>query len=354
MDDDKLIEGESFETDGRPPTDLEGAKPEKLSVDGVSGAADVAGKAAKVAGAAARRSLKAIILNIFMVSGFSLVFASGLVVMFYPNISNYVNQKNQSRAVQSYVEAVNNFDPIDYEKYINEAREYNARLAGSGTKVRDAFASAEADNNRADEYWSMLSIDGSNVMGYVMVDSLGIEVPLYHGTSDIVLSIGAGHIQGSSLPVGGESSHTAVSAHTGLPSARFFDKIDTLKEGDTFSFRIMNEVLTYEVDQVLVVLPEEIDALAITPGEDYATLVTCTPYGINSHRLLVRGARIETPPEKQPENVETVKEATQEEPGFLDKAEAFIVEKLAIAVEFVATGIVNLAQGVMDIFGIEY
>ena len=352
MDDDKLNEGESSGTDGQPPEGAEGL--ESQNTAGSSAGADIAGKAAKAASVVAKRSVKAIILNIFAVSGFVLVFASGLVVMFYPNISNYVNQKNQSRAVQSYVEAVKQFDPIDYEKYLEEAREYNAKLAGRGTKVRDAFAVAGSDDDRTDEYWSLLKIGNSNVMGYVRVDSLGIEVPLYHGTGDIVLSVGAGHIQGSSLPVGGESTHTAVSAHTGLPSARFFDKIDTLVEGDTFSFRVMNEVLTYQVDQILVVLPEEVEALAIEQGEDYATLVTCTPYGINSHRLLVRGTRIETPPEQLPKSVETAAEAVQEEPGFLQEAEDFIVEKLAVVVEFVATGIVNLAQGVMDIFDIEY
>lgn len=304
--------------------------------------------------AVAKLSIKSILTNLIVAVGFTAVFGTGLIVMFYPNISNYVNQKNQSRAVQGYVEAVSQFDDTDYESYIEAAREYNKRIAGGTSTVRDAFASA-GNQDKTDEYWDMLSIGDSSVMGYVIIESIGVEVPLYHGTSDIVLSVGAGHIQGSSLPVGGESTHTVVSAHTGLPSAKFFDNLDTLEIGDTFSLRVMNEVLTYQVDQILVVLPEEVEVLAIEEGEDYATLVTCTPYGINSHRLLVRGTRIETPPEKMPENVDKVSSVDEQDRlTWVQKAENFIVEKLAAFVEFAAGGIISIAEWGMDIIGVEY
>lgn len=339
MNDDKLNEGRT--------------KKKKKSVPEGSAGNNVVNTAGEVVGAAAKHSLKSIIINVLTVAGIVTVFTVGLVVMFYPNISNYVNLKNQSRVLQSYQEAVNTADPVDYEKYIEAAMQYNAKLAGQNVEVSDAFMSGKKDANKEDEYWDLLKIGESNIMGYVNVDSLGIEVPLYHGTGDVVLSVGAGHIQGSSLPVGGESTHTAVSAHTGLPSAKFFDKIDTLKEGDTFSFHVMNKVLTYEVDQILVVLPEEVDALSIVSGEDYATLITCTPYGINTHRLLVRGTRVETPPEKMPENIIANKEE-EEEISFLKSAENFVVEKLSVMVEYVATKVVNIARRVMDVFGVEY
>ena len=143
-------------------------------------------------------------------------------------------------------------------------------------------------------------MNGAGIMGYIDIDAIGVELPVYHGTDPSVLNIAVGHLQGSSLPVGGESTHCVLSAHRGLPSARLFTDLDRLKEGDTFTLSVLNRLLTYEIDQILIVKPEEVDALAIEPGQDLCTLVTCTPYGINTHRLLVRGHRVETVKERAP------------------------------------------------------
>lgn len=298
------------------------------------------------------RRIRDAVTKLLAIIAFSFVFCVGLVIMFYPDISNYVNRKNQSRVMDSYIAAVNQQSGIDYAAYFDAAKRYNDSLYRRGARIRDAFASTLSQDNMDDEYWSLLSISGIDIIGYLTIDSIDVKVPLYHGTSETVLAVGAGHIQGSSLPIGGENTHTSVSAHTGLPSAKFFDKVDTLKIGDTFQFYIMNEILTYQVDQISVVLPDEVDALAIEPGKDYATLVTCTPYGINSHRLLVRGVRIETPPEQLKAAAAT---ATQlEDLTWFGEAKSAIVETLAACVEFLAVVVVNLAQSVMDIFGVEY
>jgi sortase A len=300
------------------------------------------------------RGARRIVKRILLILAFVLVFGIGLTVMFYPDISDYVNRKNQSRVVDGYIAAVSR-EEIDYTPYFEAARRYNERLYhGGGTTIRDTFVSTLAETNRTDEYWGLLRIDNSDVMGYVVVETLDISIPLYHGTSDAVLSAGAGHIQGSSLPVGGENTHTTVSAHTGLPSARFFDKIDTLKSGDIFQIYVLNELFTYQVDQTVVVLPHEVDALKIEPGKDHATLVTCTPYGINSHRLLVRGERIETPPEKRPEALAQKTAQEQAQQTWWDRTQAAIVGALAAVVEFLAELVVGAAQWVMDLLGIEY
>lgn len=295
------------------------------------------------------------IVNVLIIAAFLLIFSIGLVVMFYPNISNYINEKNQSRVVSVYHENVAQLDETDYRSYLEAAYAYNAQLAERGEHVSAAFIDAAADEDKTDEYWSLLSVEGSNVMGYVMVDKINISIPIYHGSDEAVLTMGAGHLQGSSLPVGGESTHSVISAHTGLPSAKFFDGIDRLALGDTFSLRIMNEILTYEIDQILVVLPEEIDALAIETGSDYVTLLTCTPYGVNSHRLLVRGTRIETPPEVlEEQSLIASVEKTDESLGFLARAQRAIVVWLANSVEAIAQFLVNVSQWFMDIFGVEY
>lgn len=214
-----------------------------------------------------------------------LIFLVGLSVMLYPTVSDYVNQKNQSRAVASYSEEVENLSDVDYQAYFNAADDYNRRLA----ETPDAFY-------RPDEvsgYTDTLDVSGTGIMGYITISKIGVELPIYHGTSDGVLQVAAGHLEGSSLPVGGAGTHAVISAHRGLPSAKLFTNLDELEVGDTFTITVLDRVLTYEVDQISIVLPTETDLLQPVEGKDYVTLMTCTPYGINTHRLLVRGKRIE-------------------------------------------------------------
>ena len=214
-----------------------------------------------------------------------LIFLVGLSVMLYPTVSDYINQKNQSRAVASYSEEVENLSDVDYQAYFDAADDYNRRLA----ETPDAFY-------RPDEvsgYTDTLDVSGTGIMGYITIPKIGVELPVYHGTSDGVLQVAAGHLEGSSLPVGGAGTHAVISAHRGLPSAKLFTNLDELEVGDTFTITVLDRVLTYEVDQVSIVLPTETDLLQPVEGKDYVTLMTCTPYGINTHRLLVRGKRIE-------------------------------------------------------------
>ncbi len=214
-----------------------------------------------------------------------LIFLVGLSVMLYPTVSDYINQKNQSRAVASYSEEVENLSDVDYQAYFDAADDYNRRLA----ETPDAFY-------RPDEvsgYTDTLDISGTGIMGYITIPKIGVELPVYHGTSDGVLQVAAGHLEGSSLPVGGAGTHAVISAHRGLPSAKLFTNLDELEVGDTFTITVLDRVLTYEVDQVSIVLPTETELLQPVEGKDYVTLMTCTPYGINTHRLLVRGKRIE-------------------------------------------------------------
>ena len=301
-----------------------------------------------------RGGIKRLIGRLAVILVFLLIIFVGLTVVLYPYISNFVNTKNASRVVDSYSSAMKNMSKTDYTDMLEAAREYNARLSGSGATVKDAFGDALEDEDREDIYWSLLDVADHGMMGYVEINILDIKLPLYHGVSESVLAKGAGHIQGSSLPVGGESTHAVVSAHTGLPRAKLFTGVDMLKPGDTFALHVLNETLTYEVDQVLKVLPHEVEALAITRGGDYVTLVTCTPYGINTHRLLVRGTRIETPIEEVEEVHEETAAEPEEEPGWFEKTIDNIVAAFAFVIEKVAQGIVNLTERVMDLFGVEY
>lgn len=214
-----------------------------------------------------------------------LIFLVGLSVMLYPTVSDYVNQKNQSRAVASYSEEVENLSDVDYQAYFDAADDYNRRLA----ETPDAFYRSEEVSG----YTDTLDVSGTGIMGYITISKIGVELPVYHGTSDGVLQVAAGHLEGSSLPVGGAGTHAVISAHRGLPSAKLFTNLDELEVGDTFTITVLDRVLTYEVDQISIVLPTETDLLQPVEGKDYVTLMTCTPYGINTHRLLVRGKRIE-------------------------------------------------------------
>lgn len=234
-----------------------------------------------------------------------LIFLLGLSLLLYPAVSDYWNSKHQTRAIAVYSEEVSGLDKEQYQALWAEAAAYNASL-----RERDNVYLLTEEQKAA--YEQLLNVSGLGIMGYIEIPSIDCSLPIYHGTEESVLQIAIGHLEWSSLPVGGESTHCVLSGHRGLPSAKLFTNLDKLQEGDVFMLRVLDEVLTYEVDQILIVEPQEIAALQITEGEDYCTLVTCTPYGINSHRLLVRGHRIENAPEAR--LVRVTADAVQIEP----------------------------------------
>ena len=234
-----------------------------------------------------------------------LILLVGLSLLLYPTASDYWNSFHQSRAIATYAEEVTNLDDDQYTELWESAKAYNTALAESETKY------ILSEEERA-EYESLLNISGTGIMGYVEIPGIACSLPIYHGTDDAALQIAAGHLEWTSLPTGGESTHCVISGHRGLPSAKLFTDLDRLEEGDVFMLCVLDEVLTYEVDQILIVEPQDTTALQIVPGEDYCTLVTCTPYGINTHRLLVRGHRIENIKEARATVV--VADATQIEP----------------------------------------
>lgn len=222
------------------------------------------------------------LINIFLI----LALVAGLSLLLYPTVSDYWNSLHASQAVASYDQAVKSMDEGKYDELLQRAGQYNRDLFLRGTLF------ALTDEERED-YNSQLDIDGSGVMGYIEIPTIKVSLPIYHGTSDDVLQVAVGHLEWSSLPVGGESTHCVLSGHRGLPSAKLFTNLDQLAEGDLFVIRTLDEVLTYEVDRILIVLPSEVQALAAEEGKDLCTLVTCTPYGVNSHRMLVRGHRVD-------------------------------------------------------------
>ena len=225
-----------------------------------------------------RKHLSTIILVIMLLLGVG--------ILLYPTLSDYYNSFHQSRAIASYMEAMETVDPNDYEVEWLNARAYN-----EGLKYKpNRFVLTEEDLR---EYESCLNITGSGIMGYIEVPRINCTLPIYHGTDEAVLQIAIGHIEGTSLPTGEIGTHVVLSGHRGLPSAKLFTDLDQMELGDLFVIRVMNEIMTYEIDQILIVLPEELDALALDPEHEYCTLVTCTPYGVNTHRLLVRGHRTE-------------------------------------------------------------
>ncbi len=219
-----------------------------------------------------------------------LVFCVGLSLLLYPTVSDWWNSYHQSRAVALYAQAVSQVNEEEYQRLLARAQAYNEQIAAAGGG--GAYLTPEQQA----EYESQLDITGTGIMGYIEIPAIDCTLPIYHGTDDSVLQIAVGHITGTSLPIGGESTHCVLSGHRGLPSARLFTDIDQLAEGDIFLIRTLNEVLTYEVDQIRIVLPHETQDLQVIAGQDLCTLVTCTPYGINTHRLLVRGHRVETKP----------------------------------------------------------
>ena len=213
-------------------------------------------------------------------------FFLGLLVFLYPAISQYWNAKVQSRVVADYQKMMQSISEEDFTSYFEEAYAYNEALAALDYPLTEYPA--------VEGYDDILNLSGNGVIGYISIEKLQIDLPVYHGISPQVLNIAAGHMKGSSLPVGGEGTHAVLSAHRGLPNAKLFTDLDKMQVGDTFTVTVLGEILTYEVDQVRIVLPNDASDLLIEPGKDYVTLLTCTPYGINTHRLLVRGHRIET------------------------------------------------------------
>ena len=209
----------------------------------------------------------------------------GVCGLLYPAVSQYWNTKTQTRVVEDYQAVLDSLKQEDYTSFFQEAEKYNAALA--------KLISPLLDNQKPEGYDGILNVTGNGIMGYLSIQKLGVELPVYHGISTEVLNIACGHLEGTSLPVGGKSTHSVLSAHRGLPQARLLTDLDKMELGDTFQITILDRTFTYQVDQIKVVLPNEIDDIQIIDGEDHCTLLTCTPYGINSHRLLVRGTRIE-------------------------------------------------------------
>lgn len=231
------------------------------------------------------------------------VFVAGLSFLLYPTASNLWNQAHQSRAIATYTEQVEKLDDSSNKEMLKAARKYNKELL----KKADHWKLSKKDKKK---YESLLDVSGTGIMGYIEIPKIDCSLPVYHGTDEGALQIAIGHLEGSSLPVGGKSSHCVLSGHRGLPSARLFTDLDQMEEGDTFILNILGHKLAYEVDQIKVVLPEEMSDLEIQEGKDLCTLVTCTPYGINTHRLLVRGHRVKYVETKVQEQKEVSKPKT--------------------------------------------
>ena len=258
----------------------------------------------------------------------------GVAILLYPTLSDYYNSFHQSRAIAGYIEEVETIDPIDYNRLWEQARVYN-----EGLKYKtNRFMLTEEEYR---EYESLLNLTGSGIMGYIEVPKIDCTLPIYHGTDEAVLQIAIGHIEGTSLPTGEVGCHTVLSGHRGLPSAKLFTDLDKMELGDLFVIRVLDEIMTYEVDQILIVLPEELDALALDPEHDYCTLVTCTPYGVNTHRLLVRGHRTEN--QELEKIIKVVADATQIDPRLMAPVFAVPLLLILFVIMMISTGRRNRA-----------
>ncbi len=215
-----------------------------------------------------------------------MVFLIGFSLVLYPVVSDYINTSHQSRVIANYEDDVSGLTTSDYTAQMREAVAYNQGLAANPNSFLESSKATSG-------YDDLMNPFGTGVMGYIEIDSLDVRLPIYHSTSDSVLEVGVGHVEGSSLPIGGQSTHCVLSGHRGLPSSKLFTDLDKMTIGDTFFIHTLGEVLAYRVDQILVVEPDDTSALNIVEGQDYCTLVTCTPYGINTQRLLVRGTRVQ-------------------------------------------------------------
>lgn len=265
-----------------------------------------------------KKHLSTIILVLILLTGLSLVL--------YPTVSEYWNMYHQSRIIADYTDDVEEIDEEEYARMWQEAQEYNRELARDG----NCWKMTEEQKQK---YYSVLNVGGTGVMGYIEIPKIHCSLPVYHGADETILQVAVGHIEGSSLPVGGNSTHCVLSGHRGLPSAKLFTDLDQMEKGDIFLLRILNETLAYEVDQIKTVLPEEMDNLKIEEGEDFCTLVTCTPYGVNSHRLLVRGHRTEYTEELQEQLAESPKTFWEKIVDLADKIKRRSIEWLIWLVE---------------------
>lgn len=254
----------------------------------------------------------------------TLVFLAGLGLLVYPTFSDYWNSLHQSRAISHYREKVAGLDDVSYDEMRAAARKYNESLLEKPRRF-------EMTQEELAEYEGLLNVSGDGMMGYIEIPAIGCSLPFYHGTDDAVLQSSVGHIEGSSLPTGGAGTHCVLSGHRGLPSAKLFTDLDRLTEGDTFVLTVLDETLTYQVDQILIVEPDEVEALNIDPEQDYCTLVTCTPYGINTHRMLVRGHRVEN---EGADEVRVTADAIQIEPVFVAPILAAILLAVILLVWF--------------------
>ena len=230
----------------------------------------------------------------------TLILLIGLSLLLYPTVADYINSLNYKKDIEDYQQEVLKLDDTARQEMLSSAHEYNTELLKRSTRI------GELNTEQRTAYESLLDPSGTGMMGYVEIEKVGIYLPVYHGTDESVLQSGIGHIEGSSLPVGGVGTRAILSGHTGLPSSKLFSNIDQLKKGDTFELHILGEILTYQVKSTVVLLPEDAEKQEIDPERDLCTLMTCTPYGINSHRLLVTGVRIETPPERLPDTTEPI------------------------------------------------
>ena len=260
---------------------------------------------------------------------------AGLAVLLYPYASNLLSSRNQEEEIRTYVTVVSSMEEDECERILQEAQEYNEALAAKPQL-------GELSDEEFGRYRDTLRLTGSGVIGYIEIPSIDVSLPIYHGTDDYVLQIGVGHVNWTSLPVGGPDTHAVLSGHRGLPSSRLFTHLDRVAVGDIFTIQVLNQTLTYEVDRILTVLPEETEPLQIVSGEDLCTLVTCTPYGINTHRLLVRGHRIENPSE--PEPVEEPQPEQEEQITLFDTKTLYIIAVVcATVVILFITGLILLA-----------
>ena len=248
-------------------------------------------------GAKPKASISTIVMTVVLIIGMG--------IMAYPTFSDWWNSFHQSQAIAAYSEAVEGTDKETIDAMLQAAHEYNATLVGNDGRF------TMTDDERS-AYESLLNLTGNGMMGYINIPSIGVNLPIYHGVDETHLQVAVGHIEGSSLPVGGESTHTVVSAHRGLPSAKLFSDLDKVREGDIFTYTVLNQTITYEVDQIRIVEPNDMSDLVITEGADYSTLITCTPYGINTHRILVRGHRIENLSDRS-----TIPAGAVQIPGFI-------------------------------------